>query len=587
MAEVITTLHPENDDTIDLYPNIKKENIPANAIETAKIANEAVTENKLDPALQARLADEVVIVELSGTSGVISESSFNKLVNAEIGIIKIDNELYYKAYIKEMGSPAYPVYHFVILNQYAVNESNNDYLVRKDVAVNSSTRYWVKYTDTKSLTFYNEATETILIDHIDTGDLHSDGAIDTDAGITADTESNIAGVVMDDGDVYANELYLGDGETAVSGKLQNLEETDELSLYNLGEFDSINNVNVGIVTINKHIYISNAECIQGSDNNAGLHRWSIYNLPSVINVSTTNDIYASYIKLKVDGTELTLGSATNVYYATAYNMFAVAPNNTIVFVWATTPKTITIAYGDYQIKVNLLESLNTLDINGNQFLINEWLKTLNLADIRLFEVGAIYDNGTNNNRNDRSRSNYIEILPNTNYFLNWSGTTNVNVFFYDSSKTFISKTVAGSFVTPSTAKYIRFYSGLINVNTQIMLTKSSLNYPFQLFNGRVIHAVDVEPVILWTNPSPNVDFGGQITVSDMSIYKYIVIEYKDDPASDTASKYLKVKYEALKSLYIEHPDGMRLVDFLNSTTIDFDTAVNYIIPVAIYGTNIL
>ena len=62
MAEVITTLHPENDESIDLYPNIKKENIPANAIETDKIANEAVTENKLDPELQARLADEVVII---------------------------------------------------------------------------------------------------------------------------------------------------------------------------------------------------------------------------------------------------------------------------------------------------------------------------------------------------------------------------------------------------------------------------------------------------------------------------------------------------------------------------------------------
>lgn len=38
MSEIITTLHPENDETVDLYPNIKKENIPNHSIDRDKLS---------------------------------------------------------------------------------------------------------------------------------------------------------------------------------------------------------------------------------------------------------------------------------------------------------------------------------------------------------------------------------------------------------------------------------------------------------------------------------------------------------------------------------------------------------------------
>lgn len=45
MSDIITTLHPENDESTNLYPNIKKENIP----------NKSITKDKLDDAVNSLL----------------------------------------------------------------------------------------------------------------------------------------------------------------------------------------------------------------------------------------------------------------------------------------------------------------------------------------------------------------------------------------------------------------------------------------------------------------------------------------------------------------------------------------------------
>ena len=37
MAEIITNLHPDGDENTNLYPNIKKENIPSKSISTDKL----------------------------------------------------------------------------------------------------------------------------------------------------------------------------------------------------------------------------------------------------------------------------------------------------------------------------------------------------------------------------------------------------------------------------------------------------------------------------------------------------------------------------------------------------------------------
>lgn len=52
MSEIITTLHKKDDSTVNVYPNIKADNIPSGAITTAKIANGAVTEDKLEQSVK-------------------------------------------------------------------------------------------------------------------------------------------------------------------------------------------------------------------------------------------------------------------------------------------------------------------------------------------------------------------------------------------------------------------------------------------------------------------------------------------------------------------------------------------------------
>jgi hypothetical protein len=80
-------------------------------------------------------------------------------------------------------------------------------------------------------------------------------------------------------------------------------------------------------------------------------------------------------------------------------------------------------------------------------------KSKNLFDGYL-ELGGIFNaTGLNETRNDRIRTDYIQLLPSTTYSLsgNFVGVT----FFYNSSKTFLSLTVDQTFTTPSTTTYIR------------------------------------------------------------------------------------------------------------------------------------
>lgn len=50
MSDLIKTLHKKGDNTVNVYPNIKSENIPDNAITTAKINDNAITTAKISDA---------------------------------------------------------------------------------------------------------------------------------------------------------------------------------------------------------------------------------------------------------------------------------------------------------------------------------------------------------------------------------------------------------------------------------------------------------------------------------------------------------------------------------------------------------
>lgn len=99
-----------------------------------------------------------------------------------------------------------------------------------------------------------------------------------------------------------------------------------------------------------------------------------------------------------------------------------------------------------------------------------------------WELGAYSaTNGsaTTSTNSIRSKStNYILIAPNKSYYMKYPGGYNLNICFYDVSRTFISNqviTASGIITTPTTAKYIRFnlsatYGTTYNNNI-------SINYP--------------------------------------------------------------------------------------------------------------
>ena len=67
MADIITTLHPENDSNIDLYPNVKKDNIP----------NKSIDRNKLDDDVNS-LLDSINELHPSGTDTSTHILAFNE-----------------------------------------------------------------------------------------------------------------------------------------------------------------------------------------------------------------------------------------------------------------------------------------------------------------------------------------------------------------------------------------------------------------------------------------------------------------------------------------------------------------------------
>lgn len=78
-------------------------------------------------------------------------------------------------------------------------------------------------------------------------------------------------------------------------------------------------------------------------------------------------------------------------------------------------------------------------------------------------LGSISNNGNNANANDRVRTNYIKVLPNTTYYVSSNRDTNASIFIsmYDNNKVFLrSKTATykGAKITiDADVHYIRFY----------------------------------------------------------------------------------------------------------------------------------
>lgn len=86
-------------------------------------------------------------------------------------------------------------------------------------------------------------------------------------------------------------------------------------------------------------------------------------------------------------------------------------------------------------------------------------------------------------------SEFIEVQPNTIYYLSGNRTSGTTNAFYDSNKNYISyvSTITGAITTPANAKYIRFNGKKEELNNNIMLEQSSTATTYEPYIEKEIY----------------------------------------------------------------------------------------------------
>lgn len=225
------------------------------------------------------------------------------------------------------------------------------------------------------------------------------------------------------------------------------------------------------------------------------------------------------------------------------------------------------------------------------FGISERLKTINLVDFNSpLNNGLSLENCVEGETYTfNTNATFVELKIATN----WDGvevvTTNTAPFTFTMTSAMVGKSLfviyGGSNIT-------------MNSNANYMLNEGSTALPYQPYAGPIIHAVDIEPVLLWENATPNVAFADQaITIKDNSKYKYIVVEFKITNGSDKLPIFTKNKKIVGRGNLCVISEGYlysRDYYITSNTTIDIFKGHlgltennSCCIPIAIYGTNIL
>jgi len=263
---------------------------------------------------------------------------------------------------------------------------------------------------------------------------------------------------------------------------------------------------------------------------------------------------------------------------------------------------IIVKADDLSFKKSLIYDVFYKDTPEYNFLNDEYLKQENLFNFSTIRSGGYYyyETGAWTNSATYMASDYISVKPNTTY----SGNILGHICYYDSSKTYISGIIMntnGNITTPSNAYYLRYSPN--TTSDVVMLNEGSHPYPYQPYNGPIVHKKDIEPVLLWENSSPDTSFAAQdVVLKDSSNFKYLVIEMKMTISSNHCGEFLKIrnsvgKYAfttfaddgvgamniASRSLYIQSTTSIHFYNGILNNTANGDVGI----PVAIYGTNFL
>ena len=398
-------------------------------------------------------------------------------------------------------------------------------------------------------------------------------------------------------------------DNAVSQEQERAVADNHKALYNLGAYDSISGNTItrqtGYRNVSKWI-IENADLLTfrstangyqlGKDNGSGVfpNCYTSDTLATgVVNNSdfTFGNDNTSYGN--VDGYILNQNwiSLPNTYTTKESYINYFVQNEIIVEYKLTTPYTEQVIEG---------QPLNTLDQKGSQWLRDEWLKGLNLTNLNIttFPLNRV------------TRHLIAKNLPSGTYTLS----LNLNTYTANSQYiVYINDNAIGTYFNGTSATLIsneyinsiKIYSNdTAATSAQVMLNSGSHPYPYQEHNGKTLHQKDIEPTLLWQNGSPNSAFEGQtVTTADMSGFKYLAFEYKVHTSNSISSVH-KVKmlssgsvpeFILTTSSQSNSKTWSRIINVASSTSITIGddyigagaTDNQYIIPVAIYGTDIL
>ena len=410
---------------------------------------------------------------------------------------------------------------------------------------------------------------------------------------------------------------------------------NEASIYHLGVYDSVDGNRItrqtGYVIVNADgVYLENASVnlfrVDGKMPNAYSHTSAEKISVANVNTYTSNEFYGSTSK---------------------YGM-AVDNNNTI-FIRISGITTLAqmqsyLASNPIQIQYKLATSytediipnqpLNTLDQTGSQWLREEWEKGLNLGSFP-DRTGRWWVTV------QQDLTNFINQLPNGTYTISAdltplsidSGYNIGDCFFWlqitggqytgdgvhDQIMGFTSlnQTLRGNlrFTKENYTNYSFRLWGFGNHNggnhgqgkcSNIMLNEGDHAYPYQEYNGAILHQKDLTPTLLWENANPQSDLGStSLLISNLYDFKYLIIEYNERVNDDSylfTSSIAKFKIESNHEVRITGCDGelgefySRMIFFSNDSSRNLTIGDgkqgqasdnNALVPVRIYGTNLL
>ena len=184
-----------------------------------------------------------------------------------------------------------------------------------------------------------------------------------------------------------NKLYVGDGSTAVND-LKEIVANDVASKYNLGAYDTyVDNGNGTVTVTRKTGYLTfDGDSSEGWFQDGSLHGYRISIRTTgianaVANIRVIADKDAAYQNNQSSGAIFTTNSGTQGKISIYIYDSSVTDLETAKTWLSANP-----VFVEYETSTSYTENLpanvplNTLDVNGEQFVRNEWEKTLNLAD---------------------------------------------------------------------------------------------------------------------------------------------------------------------------------------------------------------